>query len=297
MTLIFFRMVSTGMSRIERSLSALVTRNTSLEAMYLRRTVARAIHRTDANVSFETSSIYDFPTAVSLGKFVSELVNGNIAAPKNIEQRARQLSTLVQRYTAQFPKHVGTLPLPGNEVVLVTGTTGSLGINVLNNLVSLDAVQKVYVYNRKSHLGGNSRDRHIQAARLQGLDESLMGSPKIVFLEGNITLVNMGLPEDVIWELKNTLTSILHLGEHKIKHSCAIYDLMSSSAAWKVDFNMSLKSFIPHLEGVRHLIDLALSSELERVPSLVFASSISDLQSASSSCHTFLQWLTLSRFL
>lgn len=72
---------------------------------------------------------------------------------------------------------------------------------------------------------------------------------------------------------------------------------MSSSAAWKVDFNMSLNSFIPHLEGVRRLIDLALLSELESIPSLVFASSLSDLQSASSTFLTLLQWLTLSRFL
>lgn len=42
---------------------------------------------------------------------------------------------------------------------------------------------------------------------------------------------------------------------------------------------MSLKSFIPQLQAVRNLIDLTLSSELEKVPSLVFASSISDLQS------------------
>lgn len=44
---------------------------------------------------------------------------------------------------------------------------------------------------------------------------------------------------------------------------------------------MSVKSFIPQLQGVRNLIDLALSSTLEKVPSLVFASSISDLQSES----------------
>lgn len=42
---------------------------------------------------------------------------------------------------------------------------------------------------------------------------------------------------------------------------------------------MSLKSFIPQLQGVRNLIDLALASRLENVPSVVFASSISDLQS------------------
>lgn len=44
---------------------------------------------------------------------------------------------------------------------------------------------------------------------------------------------------------------------------------------------MSVKSFIPQLQGVRNLIDLALSSSLEKFPSFVFASSISDLQSES----------------
>lgn len=44
---------------------------------------------------------------------------------------------------------------------------------------------------------------------------------------------------------------------------------------------MSLKSFIPQLQGLRNLIDLSLSSDLTKVPSLVFASSISDLQSES----------------
>lgn len=57
--------------------------------------------------------------------------------------------------------------------------------------------------------------------------------------------------------------------------------LLCHSSAWEVDFNMPLKSFIPQLQGVQNLIDLALSSELEKVPPLVFASSISDVQSKS----------------
>lgn len=57
---------------------------------------------------------------------------------------------------------------------------------------------------------------------------------------------------------------------------------------------MSVKSFIPQLQGVRNLIDLALSSSLEKVSSLVFASSISDLQSESEYLQTW-YLLTASR--
>lgn len=59
---------------------------------------------------------------------------------------------------------------------------------------------------------------------------------------------------------------------------------------------MSLKSFIPQLQAVRNLIDLTLSSELENVPTLVFASSISDLQSELSYFGA-VRLLTATRFL
>ena len=44
---------------------------------------------------------------------------------------------------------------------------------------------------------------------------------------------------------------------------------------------MSIKSFSSQIKGIRNIVDIALGSELESVPPLVFASSISDLQSKS----------------
>lgn len=188
---------------------------TSLEAVYLRSTIARAFQRTGVGKAFETSPIYDFPTAASLGKFISASVTGSVVVPNTADRRARQLLSLVERYTTHFPRHTGTAPFPERETVLVTGTTGSLGINALKTLISLDSVYRVYAFNRKGSSGGKSRDRHLSAAQLQGIDESFVDSPKIVYLEGDITLVNMGLPDEVIRELRRTLTSVLHLGEYK----------------------------------------------------------------------------------
>lgn len=48
--------------------------------------------------------------------------------------------------------------------------------------------------------------------------------------------------------------------------------------AWKVDFNLSLSSFEPHIRGTRHLIDLALSGPNPSSTRFVFTSSISSVQ-------------------
>lgn len=208
-----------GMNRYEYSIILVnvvltsLTHN-SLGVVYLRSTIARALQRSGIKVTFEASFVYDYPTAASLGKLISETVTGNRTNTETPDRRARQLESLLERYTAHFPQHFGTLPMPEKETVLVTGTTGSLGVNVLRTLVSLESVQRVYAFNRKGPTGSSPRDRHTSATRLQGIDDSLLDSPKIVYLEGDISLANIGLPESMIQELRRDLTSVLHLGEH-----------------------------------------------------------------------------------
>lgn len=51
--------------------------------------------------------------------------------------------------------------------------------------------------------------------------------------------------------------------------------------AWRVDFVIKLNSFEPQVQGVRALIDFALTSALPEPPKLVFESSMGALQSKS----------------
>lgn len=44
--------------------------------------------------------------------------------------------------------------------------------------------------------------------------------------------------------------------------------------AWPVDFNLTLKSFEKTLQGVRNLVQFALSSSFEIAPQILFVSSI-----------------------
>lgn len=50
--------------------------------------------------------------------------------------------------------------------------------------------------------------------------------------------------------------------------------IADASIAWPVDFNLTLKSFEKTLQGVRNLVQFALSSSFEIAPQIVFVSSI-----------------------
>ena len=47
------------------------------------------------------------------------------------------------------------------------------------------------------------------------------------------------------------------------------------SAAWKVNFNLSLASFEQDIQGVRNFVDLALSSPYTDAPTVMAVSSVS----------------------
>lgn len=49
--------------------------------------------------------------------------------------------------------------------------------------------------------------------------------------------------------------------------------------AWRVDFNLSLSSFEPHIHGVRNLIDLARSARYASSLRFLFTSSVGSAQS------------------
>ena len=52
------------------------------------------------------------------------------------------------------------------------------------------------------------------------------------------------------------------------------------AAAWKVDFNQTVESFKPLLDGTRGLVDLCLTSPYEVAPKMLFTGSISVFKGA-----------------
>jgi hypothetical protein len=137
-----------------------------------------------------SSFVYDHPTIESLAKYATGAATTETKLA--IASKADDLEGLVLRYTAAFPTHTPTLPALDKDVVLVTGTTGSLGSAVLAELVTSEAVRHVYAFNRRSSRQ-SILERQQEALALRGYDQAIATSPKVTLVEGKLTAAGLGL--------------------------------------------------------------------------------------------------------
>lgn len=86
------------------------------------------------------------------------------------------------------------------EYVLLTGSTGNLGAQMLASLLSKDNVHRVYALNRPS-TKASMKDRHRERFEDKALDISLLESPKLVFLEGETVHEDLGLSQERLNEV------------------------------------------------------------------------------------------------
>jgi hypothetical protein len=218
--------------------------------------------------------VYSFPTISKLASYLEELVGG--AMVNTADTRALEVETLIAKYTWSGIAGRETFTPNSSEsnVVLLTGSTGNLGSQILASLLKDDRVVKIYAFNRPSNR--SLVDRHADTFIKRGLDTALLSSPKLVFVEGQSTKENLGLPLDRYEEVRSSdghnFPVVLTPAHHKIRNS--ITHIIHN--AWTLDFNTLLSSFEPHIRATHHLIDLAHSSP--RTPRFMFASSIASAQ-------------------
>ncbi|KAF9065017.1 hypothetical protein BDP27DRAFT_1405045 [Rhodocollybia butyracea] len=146
------------------------------------------------------------------------------------------------------------------DVYAITGSTGSLGASFTSLLLHKSEVRKLYLLNRPNEsLSMTSRLK--EAFEKQGLDYALLISSistgRVVLLDVNLAEPKLGIDETLYDDLRANVTHIVHI-------------------AWTLDFNLVFSSYMVHVLGVRHLIDLALSSTSvdSNLPHLTFLSSI-----------------------
>lgn len=148
--------------------------------------------------------VYQAPTISELTRLVlsaaGTLQNGHIhdAIP-----RAQILHDIVLRYTSTFPSRPTELlePHDGQDVVLLTGTTGGLGAHILLHLLNDSTVGRVYALRRASASIKQQRDTFI----CNGLDEDALDSPKLKFLTGDLSQPSFGLDLSVYEEVRLTI--------------------------------------------------------------------------------------------
>ncbi|KAJ5736726.1 acetyl-CoA synthetase-like protein [Penicillium malachiteum] len=193
--------------------------------------------------------IYANPTVKLLAGVVSDVIEGKI---KESIPREGRIQNLVNKYTSDLPKNRPTKweQSASPSTVILTGSTGSLGTYLLDNLLNTPSISKVYCFNRS-----NAEQRQKNSFAEKGLALEADWNSKVEFLQVSFGEVRFGLSEEKYVELLASVDTIIH-------------------NAWMVDFNHTVESFEEvHIQGVRRSVDFSLESKYNA--HIHFVSSIS----------------------
>ncbi|KAI0547682.1 hypothetical protein F4679DRAFT_553684 [Xylaria curta] len=254
-----------GYGSVEATIRDVITSSTDIEAQYISpdsdlfelgldslqmtllvKKLNEYIHFHGKLQSVSGKTIYANPNIAALTGAISVIVNGRISNNFNYREKMEEL---YQLYKKDIPisGREASPKSPVSSVVLMTGSTGSLGSYILDSLQRDERVSRIYCLCR----GPESlwRQESLQASKdLQPL------SKKVQCLDIDLSKSYFGLPITTYKELLDQITHIIH-------------------NAWQVDFNLSIHSFTRHISFVRRLIDFSSHSRFGA--EIFFVSSIS----------------------
>ncbi|KNZ74034.1 Linear gramicidin synthase subunit D [Termitomyces sp. J132] len=238
----------------------------SLSATILRRRIAGALRASKDNLTVKAAenitqnTVYTYPSIESLTTFLVKLV----ADPEGFQDGKNakvEIEAMIEKYSAGLDNShsdFSVLSTPKNKVILLTGSTGNLGSQILADLLLDSSVERVYALNRAST--SSILERHTERFQDKGLDIKLLQSDRLAFVEGDAALSRFGLSDQLYNEIRDSVTVIIH-------------------TAWRLDFNLSLSSFEPNVRGTRKLIDFARSGPHPESIRFLFTSSVTSAQS------------------
>ncbi|KAK4983486.1 putative NRPS-like protein biosynthetic cluster [Elasticomyces elasticus] len=239
----------------------------SLQTLEFTNGLKARLHPHVSDLSYITSkAVYHHPTAKSLAEFYYSRLNGSLGAHHSEDEETRRverMKALVQEYTQNLPTKPANDGANGGNglangivqpptVVLLTGSTGTLGTNILQALLEDPTVSKIYCLDRSAE----SQNRHNKRFASRGLSH-LLDTHKIEFLKAQFGRPGFGQDDATVSRLLAEVDVIIH-------------------NAWKVDFNHQLESFAKEqIRSVRNFIDWSLNSK--RHPHIIFVSSLSSV--------------------
>ncbi|KAI5460570.1 hypothetical protein BGZ63DRAFT_248815 [Mariannaea sp. PMI_226] len=214
------------------------------------------------SVQLPLIAIYKNPTVNRLADFVVNVALRGSAVANKTSSREERMSGLIYKYSKSFPlipasrRIIRMSEQEISHVVILTGSTGSLGTYILHNLLSQSQIRKVYCLNRST----DASERTERAFQERNLDLSAFNS-KVVFLTVDLTKLHFGLASSQYETLENEVTFVIH-------------------NAWPVNFNNNIDYFMDSIYGTRQLIDLAIAAPHQ--PRFIFVSSIASVGNFSS---------------
>ena len=199
--------------------------------------------------AISSQMIYNHASILKLEAAISDQDISSLAI-----DRVQRMQDVFTQYSSDLPTKQSLPPsqIVGSVVILLTGSTGSLGSYLLDTLISNVGVRKVYCLNR----GKESKERQIKSHLKKGL---AVNFPNTIFLQSDLSKPCLGLDETTYDELLRSVTHIIH-------------------TAWDVNFNRSFDFFAKtYIRGVRQLIDICSKSEIGGTQ-LLFVSSESTVK-------------------
>ncbi|EPQ59006.1 acetyl-CoA synthetase-like protein [Gloeophyllum trabeum ATCC 11539] len=220
----------------------------SLQATWIRNSLLRALHDSAHinTMSISHNFVYDHPSIHQLSLFLKDTAAGtNSQDGASVAFKAETMRRMAEEFSTDFHVHTanGNSVAPPASVVLLTGSTGSLGCHILTSLVLDPDVQQVYALNRAAGDGTALVLRQKQALLDRGFHPSILDSPKVILVEGKDAEKGLGLEPRLYQEVRIIRTPVF--------------------SAWRVDFNIALNSFKPNIGGLRNLIDLSLKEPVK----------------------------------
>jgi FlaA1/EpsC-like NDP-sugar epimerase len=186
---------------------------TSLSATILRQRITSALQSktSTAGRSLAQNAIYTYPTMNALAQHIVGLLFNPCANEQSIADiHIEAMEEMIRRY--EFPAREETAHRshrPTNyqgRTVLLTGSTGHLGSQILDGLLRDPSISKVYTINRPV-ASQSIADRHRERFRDKGLEEGLLESSKIVYLETEYSKAQLGLSNELYSEVCRSLSA------------------------------------------------------------------------------------------
>ncbi|KAI8954888.1 hypothetical protein F4801DRAFT_574895 [Xylaria longipes] len=226
---------------------------------------AQTIQRFDNKLLFSSTTIRQLASAVA------QTVSHQHGLPDTGEpgenHYTHDISALLTKYEGQLRALVSenakvqdtmlASSVTGEQVVVLTGSTGSLGSYILSSLLSRPSVKKIICLNRSS----SAVSTQISSFRSRGLEESaLEDKGRLQFLQFIPSATQLGLPDHVYAVLASEATHIIH-------------------NAYPVNFLLSIDAFAPQFNSLLEIMRLA--NEGRNKPHISFVSSITAAACAS----------------
>ena len=224
----------------------------SLKVIELVRTLRRGLelHTKSNYATLSPGLIYQHPTMSRLvTSILTLLMPLQTCEPLNSD--TIRIETMVANYTDSLPLSTEKPPPCDRQgiSVLLTGSRGTLGSRLLQDLIQNVEIRKIYSMTRWDSSDEEQQDVHQNESQYE------LNGRKLEVLRVDFSRKDFGLSTQLYQSLLDNITLIIHV-------------------AWEVDFNHSFESYEQHhIRGVRSLIDFSISSV--RKPRIVYTSSTS----------------------